>query len=73
MFLFVICGGSLIYGTVQQQRRVEAKVRLEECKQQVDSLRAEVEKLNQHVGITLKQLQVERDAAISAINSNRKQ
>jgi cell division protein FtsB len=63
----------LIYGTVQQQRRAETKGQLEECKQQVDSLKAEVEKLNQHVGITLKQLQVERDAAISANNSNRKQ
>lgn len=71
VFLFVICGGSLIYGFVQQQRRTEASVQLEECQQRVDSLKMETEKLNQQLNVTLQHLQIERDVALSAINKNR--
>ena len=69
VFLFVICGGSLIYGFVQQRRIVESKVQMEECKQQVDSLKVEIEKLNQHVGMSLRQLEVEKNAARAAMNN----
>ena len=36
----------MIYGYVQQRRMVEGKVQLERTKQQVDSLKTVVEKLN---------------------------
>ena len=76
VFLFVICGGSLIYGFVQQRRVVEAKVQMGECQQRVDSLKREIEKLNDQVKISSSQLQsslqlqVERNVALD--NGNRK-
>jgi hypothetical protein len=56
VFLFVICGGSLIYGYVQQRRMVESKVEIEKCQQQVDSLKKAVDKLNADRAVALKQL-----------------
>ena len=44
VFLFVICGGSLIYGFVQQRRVVESQVETGKYKLQVDSLKIELEK-----------------------------
>ena len=70
VFLFVICGGSLIYGFVQQRRMVESRVQMEKCQQQVDSLKAAAEKMNEQMDIARKQLQIERNAAIPANNDN---
>jgi hypothetical protein len=77
VFLFVICGGSLIYGFVQHQRVTEGRVATERCEQQIDSMsvelestKGELEKLNEQLVITLKQLQVEKNAALSAHKSN---
>ena len=44
VFLFVICGGSLIYGFVQQRRMVESRVQIEKYRQQIDSLKTEIKK-----------------------------
>ena len=71
VFLYVICGGSLIYAFVQQRRIVESNVQIEKCKQQVDSLKMEVEKTNAHLAIALKQLQTERDNAFRASESQK--
>jgi len=67
----------LIYGYVQQRRMVETRVETEKCQQQVDSLKRElentrvaVERMNGQLAATLHQLQVERNAAISARNKN---
>jgi hypothetical protein len=49
VFLYVICGGSLIFGFVQQRRMTESKVQLEKSQQQVDSLKAVIERLNADV------------------------
>jgi ABC-type phosphate transport system auxiliary subunit len=69
VFLFVICGGSLIYGFVQQRRMVDTKVQMEN---QVDSLKieleatkSELEKMNKQLEVTLRQFQIERNEAIS--------
>ena len=72
VFLFVICGGSLIYGFVQQRRVVEVKVQMDDCQQRVDSLKREVDKLNDqlkisssHLQSTLTQLQAERNVTLA--------
>ena len=44
VFLFVICGGSLIYGFVQRERAIENKIQTEKYQHQVDSLKRELEK-----------------------------
>ena len=49
VFLFVICGGSLIYGFVQQRRMTESKVQLRKTQQQVDSLRVELENVKAQI------------------------
>lgn len=72
VFLYVICGGSLIYGFVQQRRMVEARVQVQECQQLADSLKAEVEKMNAQMKVALKQLQMERSAGLAAMNDSRK-
>jgi hypothetical protein len=46
VFLFVICGGSLIFGFVQQRKAVENKVEADRYKMQIDSLKMELEKVN---------------------------
>lgn len=68
VFLFVICGGSLIYAFVQRQRMVEARVHMIECQQRVDSLNAELEQMSAQMKVALKQLQLERDVALAAKN-----
>jgi hypothetical protein len=72
VFLYVICGGSLIYGFVQQRRMVEARVQVQECQQRADSLKAEVEKMNAQMKVALKQLQIETSAGLAAMNDSRK-
>jgi hypothetical protein len=69
VFLFVICGGSLIYGFLQQRRVIESRVKLDECQLKVDSLNVELERMNQQLGTTVKQLQAERNAAFSELGS----
>ena len=56
VFLFVICGGALIYGYVQQRRMVESKVQMGKCQQQVDSLKTTLERMNEKMKIVQKQL-----------------
>jgi hypothetical protein len=46
VFLFVICGGSLIYGFVQQRRMAESRMQMEKYQQQIDSLKMELVKVN---------------------------
>ena len=72
VFLFVICGGSFIYGFVQHQRMVEARVQVQECQQRADSLKAEVEKMKAQMKVALRQIQTERNATLAAVNENRK-
>jgi hypothetical protein len=67
VFLFVICGGSLIYGFVQQQRVVDNKIQIDKYRHQIDSLKVELEKYNAQLEVALKQLQVEKNAALSAL------
>jgi len=43
VFLFVICGGSLIYGFVQQRRVIDNRIQMEKYRQQIDSLKIELE------------------------------
>lgn len=45
VFLFVICGGSLIYGFVQQKKAVETRVEIKKYQLQVDSLKVELNKI----------------------------
>ena len=71
VFLFVICGGSLIYGFVQQRRIVESRVQMDKCRKQADSLKTEMEKMKEQMEISQKQLQVERDATMRALSANR--
>jgi len=56
VFLFVICGGSLIYGFVQQRRIVESKVQMEKFQQKTDSLKMELEKSKAELKATLEEL-----------------
>ena len=70
VFLFVICGGALIYGFVQQRRMVESRVQMEKCQQQVDSLKTTLKRMNEQMSIAQKQLQVERNTAVSASSEN---
>lgn len=44
VFLFVICGGSLIYGFVQHRKVVEMRVQRATHQQQIDSLKTQLEK-----------------------------
>jgi hypothetical protein len=46
VFLFVICGGSLIFGFVQQRKATESRVEVNMYKQQVDSLKTELRKMD---------------------------
>ena len=62
----------MIYGFVQQRRMVEARVQVQECQQLADSLKAEVEKMNAQMKVTLKQLETDRNAGLAAMNSIRK-
>jgi len=59
VFLFVICGGSMIYGFVQQRRMVESRVQMEKCQQQVDSLKIKLVEMKEQMNIASKQLQPE--------------
>ncbi|HEY3429540.1 MAG TPA: hypothetical protein VGK39_02615 [Cyclobacteriaceae bacterium] len=45
VFLFVICGGSLIYGFVQQRKSVESRVDMKRYQIQIDSLKVELDKI----------------------------
>jgi hypothetical protein len=45
VFLFVICGGSLIYGFVQQRKAVESRVEMKKYMEQADSLKTEINKI----------------------------
>lgn len=44
VFLFVICGGSLIYGFVQQQRVTESRIRETMIRAKADSLNVQLNK-----------------------------
>lgn len=44
VFLFVICGGSLIYGFVQHRKVVEMRVQHATLQQEIDSLKTQLEK-----------------------------
>lgn len=44
VFLFVICGGSLIYGVVQHRKVVEMRVQRATHQQEIDSLKTQLEK-----------------------------
>lgn len=57
VFLFVICGGSLIYGFVQQRRITENRVQLKEYQQQIDSLKLEMEKMQEESETALNESQ----------------
>jgi hypothetical protein len=46
VFLFVICGGSLIYGFVQQRKITESRLEVKGYQQQIDSLKNELVRLN---------------------------
>lgn len=56
VFLFVICGGSLIYGFVQHQRAVDSRVKNVQLEQKIDSLKQEIEVTNAKLELALKQL-----------------
>lgn len=60
VFLFVMCGGSLIYGFVQHQRAVESRVKNKQLEQKIDSLEQEIEVANAKLELALKQLQMEK-------------
>ena len=57
----------MIYGFVQQRRVVETRVQIERCQQQLDSLNLEAEKMNKQLESSLKQLQIEKNLAVSAL------
>lgn len=44
VFLFVMCGGSLIYGFVQHQKVVEMRVQRDGYQHEIDSLKTQLEK-----------------------------
>lgn len=48
VFLFVICGGALIYGFVQQRRITEIRVKNKELNFKIDSLKIEIIKLKEN-------------------------
>ena len=47
VFLFVICGGSLIFGFVQQRRAAESQLQSEKFEQRIDSLKSEIKKIQE--------------------------
>ena len=49
VFLFVICGGSLIFGFVQQKKAVENRIEAKKYQDQVDSLKVELKKIKKSV------------------------
>jgi hypothetical protein len=49
VFLFVICGGSLIYGFVQQRKVVESRAEIWKYQFQIDSLKFELEKAEKNL------------------------
>lgn len=69
VFLFVICGGSLIYGFVQHQRAVESRMKNVQLEQKIDSIEQEV---NSQLEIALKQLQTEKNNAVEALRESNK-
>lgn len=73
VFLFVICGGSLIYGYVQQRKVVDHRIQTEKYRQQIDSLKIELEKSNAQLELIWRQLQVEKNAALSALQEAKRQ
>ena len=60
----------MIYGFVQQRRMVESRVQMEKCQQQVDSLKTTMKRMNEQMIIAQKQLQVERNNAVSASDNH---
>lgn len=57
VFLFVICGGSLIYGFVQHKRATESKVLIIQFEEKLDSLERDIERKNAQLELALKELQ----------------
>lgn len=49
VFLFVICGGSLIYGFVQHRKVVDMRVQRDVYQQEIDSLKTQLEKYSVNI------------------------
>lgn len=54
VFLFVISGGSLIYGMVQHRRATEARIELKEYEVRLDSVKAALKTKNAELERALK-------------------
>ena len=72
VFLFVICGGSLIYGFVQHQRAVECRGMNVQLEQKIDTMEKESEVAIRELELALKQLQMEKNNAEEVLRESNK-
>ena len=72
VFLYVICGGSLIYGFVQNKKAVESRVENLKLERRIDSLKLQIQKGSEQLELALRQLQLEKDKAAESMRQSNK-